>query len=1253
MNIAYEALTPSILEGEKAQSYIEALNFACSRADIRNIAVTGPYGAGKSSVLLTWQKAEDNDFRVMTVSLADFEMQQASPVEPGTGDGKGESDNAEKKAAKAEEKTIEYSILQQLLYKEKKSVLPYSRLERISDVSGRQIVAMAASLLLILMSAVTGLLFLFPDYIRTKLSLPPELSQSLLALPVIARLGGAGIFLFAALFLTLKKLHRTGVFDRRVSIDKVDVMKGAISTRPAAPSLLNVYIDEIVYFFEKTQYNVVIFEDLDRHNDGAIFIKLREINQLINNCFPADKPVRFIYAVRDNLFNTPESRTKFFDFVMPVIPVMDSENASEHFIGKFTPEELGQDGFRECLSRMALFIPDMRVMHNIANEFRLYRNIVNNGEDLKRLVSLIAYKNLCAEDYHGIDHKRGLLYSIVIDHISGKLRDVYSNTLKARMESYQSELSLLQKENLLSEQELRREILLPYISEKTEANLFFLLDTGTQYDLEEVVEDENAFQALFECANIYIRSRRSNANMAIIDKKSINQIKATYEDRCAIIRNKSDGSIDRLAEQTESIRHEIQRTLSYDLAFFINKMSNSGFREWAARCAADSHNTTIAPPDNIGNIDFLYFLLSLGYLSTDYMSYRSVFMPGTLSTEDNNFIRAVTAGRAPNETAEMPLSNIANTLKKLRELGMLMHDNAWHPQLLLHLLHNDTIPLKTIMEMQTGRGEEHRMIRLANDIFPLWKPATQRTYMQFMVAGDGHLSAMLRQLRRLNDISAQHTLLPLLMSLPVLPWESVSADMREILQQLIDAHFDLAAVLPENGAQFFCENLRESKCQLTHIPLIGSNTGRKVLRSVAAEKLWSYSTSNLQNLYYSLTRDLKNSSKIFRKNPINSLRALQISNIETCVNENITSFLREIFIHADESELIPEFLNSEIITWDDIEYITSDMKFVLEDVTTITNKANAATGAASNNTLHNLYSLLTHHNHIAPAWLNVMVLLDQDAKVPGDIICEWLNNNYRSLPDEAHSLTETLFPQLLVKVVTSENISKEALIRVTEAFSLSLIAVPDDLPLNNAAILIEQKWLAPTATVFEQLYRALYEEGDRLTPLLYALVCARPSLLDVNYELILFVDEEFDRSLARLLLNGGKIPDEYCISILNWLWEKDESLLSDSPLVSLETLTRLSTKLSDDRQKQALLIQCLEDGRSTQAMARSVLNTFEHPDYAAFLIERSHRNIVYSDAMWQLGMQLGKSEFIRPPKLTHDNTRIRIEPFSETENKIA
>lgn len=74
-------------------------------------------------------------------------------------------------------------------------MLPYSRLERISDVSACQIAMMTASLLFILASTATGLLFLFPDYIREKLSLSPELSQFLLELPVLARGDAANLLI--------------------------------------------------------------------------------------------------------------------------------------------------------------------------------------------------------------------------------------------------------------------------------------------------------------------------------------------------------------------------------------------------------------------------------------------------------------------------------------------------------------------------------------------------------------------------------------------------------------------------------------------------------------------------------------------------------------------------------------------------------------------------------------------------------------------------------------------------------------------------------------------------------------------------------------------------------------------------------------------------------------------------------------------------------------------------------------------------
>lgn len=388
---------------------------------------------------------------------------------------------------------------------------------------------------------------------------------------------------------------------------------------------------------------------------------------------------------------------------------------------------------------------------------------------------------------------------------------------------------------------------------------------------------------------------------------------------------------------------------------------------------------------------------------------------------------------------------------------------------------------------------------------------------------------------------------------------------------------------------------------------------------------------------------------IFRKKPVATIRSLRIPNLETYVYENISSFIRDIFIHSEENELIPEILNSTFVDWDDAKNLTASMNFVLEDISVILNKENTETTETSHD--QNLYSLLAHYNHIVPCWDNVIYLLSEDASLAGDTFCEWLNINYSLFPNETLPLTDVQFSQLLIKVVSSESISKEALIVVTKTFRLSLIKLPENLPLNNAVVLVEQKWLAPTASVFEQLYQALYEMGERLTPLLYALICIRPALLNGNYELILYADEEFDRGITRLILNGGIISDEHCISILDWLWEKDEAQLSDCSLLSQQTLMRISGKLNNERQKQALLMQCLKDGRASPAFIRSVLMTFGHQDYAAFLTERNYRSIVYSDAMWNLAVQLGKSEFIRPPKLTHEDTRIRIEPFCNAENE--
>ena len=100
-------------------------------------------------------------------------------------------------------------------------------------------------------------------------------------------------------------------------------------------SIFNKHLDEILYFFQVTDYNVVIIEDLDRFGTPNIFLKLRELNQLINESKIVGRHITFIYAIKDDIFKD-EERTKFFDFITTVIPVINPSNSNLHLRQKDT-----------------------------------------------------------------------------------------------------------------------------------------------------------------------------------------------------------------------------------------------------------------------------------------------------------------------------------------------------------------------------------------------------------------------------------------------------------------------------------------------------------------------------------------------------------------------------------------------------------------------------------------------------------------------------------------------------------------------------------------------------------------------------------------------------------------------------------------------------------------------------------------------------------------------------------------------------
>lgn len=81
----FDDLAP-VEDADKDQSYnhyAAALSYALENDRIKNIAITGPYGSGKSSIIKTFEVKNSSKYKFLNISLASFDEQlEASDTPP-------------------------------------------------------------------------------------------------------------------------------------------------------------------------------------------------------------------------------------------------------------------------------------------------------------------------------------------------------------------------------------------------------------------------------------------------------------------------------------------------------------------------------------------------------------------------------------------------------------------------------------------------------------------------------------------------------------------------------------------------------------------------------------------------------------------------------------------------------------------------------------------------------------------------------------------------------------------------------------------------------------------------------------------------------------------------------------------------------------------------------------------------------------------------------------------------------------------
>lgn len=578
----FQKLTP--IQNTDMNIYGEALDFVFENEDVKNVAISGAYSAGKSSVIETYKKGH-LDKKFLHISLAHFESAESLRE---AGEKTGTKENVL-------ENVLEGKILNQLLHQIDQKDIPQTNFGIKRTVVAKCSVIQTLIFLLLCVSVIY--IWKFQEWKNYVENLPNFKSLLLWSQNSVFLLFSAIIIILILGYyvFSLIQIQKNKNLFKRVSVkgNEIEIFE------QSSDSYFDKYLNDVLYLFENSGVDVVVFEDMDRYDVNQIFQRLREVNILVNNRRSKQNktPIRFFYLLRDDIF-VSKDRTKFFDFIIPIVPILDGSNSYDQLIshfGKCQMLHLFKDNFLQGIS---LYIDDMRILKNVYNEFAIYNARIGTTEQsANQLLAIIVYKNLFPRDFSDLQLNKGFVYCLF-----------------ASKEQFIQEKKVLLQDRIL---ELKEEI--------------------NDIENETLRKDE-------EIDLVYSKPPYANQYGTVLNKYI--EEKQKRKDN---IKHRENGQVKKNHAEIKTIEEQIIRLDHLKLCEIIDRNNIENI-------FAVSYTNQIGETNNFNDIksneyfDLLKFLIRNGFIDETYPDYMTYFYENSLTRTDKMFLRSVTDQKAKEHT---------------------------------------------------------------------------------------------------------------------------------------------------------------------------------------------------------------------------------------------------------------------------------------------------------------------------------------------------------------------------------------------------------------------------------------------------------------------------------------------------------------------------------------------------------------------------------------------------------------------------
>ena len=894
-NSKFNSLTPEVLTENKS-IYTEALDYAFANKDIKNIAITGIYGAGKSTVWKTYTK-EKSLKNIITVSLGKYEDNLSICNEENIKEEPINNDSCEKISSnlnsKSENNRIERQIINQILSQVETNKIPLSK---YGFKKNKGYISILKNILPLLSFVLSIAIWALKDVLEPVLN---SLSIEVTTILIVC----LGLFLYPLIYWSYMFFK-----SNRLHVSKINV-KGAEANFNELTNddetILERDMKEIVYLLNCSDTQIVVFEDLDRYDNIEIFTKLRELNFLINSFISTqdkDKEIiKFVYMVRDGLFIS-KNRTKFFDFIIPIVPVVDSKNSENKLFDSIKTAINLPD--KKIIAQISLYIDDMRLLKNIVNEYLIYENIIAIKDlslDANKLLALIVLKNIFPREFDLLQEDKGYIYNIFEQSkdYKAKARKEISN----RIDTINDELNILNNRHENSKFEAMAAMLSPNVR---------VYDNYNNISWPEFIKDKSAkpndrFRVDFINSNNnydwnYYNYESFVNTFILTTKERVNLINSLPENR--------ESRIVELLHQKKKLEKQSREINLYSVKDLLNFMNDNEINKVFLTTESGITQDHYFP--------LIRFLVMQGLIDETYWHYKGCFYQGSLGKNDTIFLKNLL--EAKEQDVFLEIEN-ANEVKNRLNTNDFHRFNILNKNLLEFCINSRS---KEELNATIDSVVENELYDMLMSILNEYQYELIKAFVGIIIEmNERNLIKILD--REKNEVSIAYN--NILMS--ICTNASIDFDVLRRFSPYIEKNEHIVSLIVEEEFATFINNISSAEIKFYDMAKVKTTVSRMMeLEKIRAYKLnvknIRYITENILGRevdYGNLLSEIYNSQLLV--STMEYLESNFVEFIEAYIDENTKNGL-----YRNNEYIIVEILNSKLSDEYKLKYIENNEEMV-------------------------------------------------------------------------------------------------------------------------------------------------------------------------------------------------------------------------------------------------------------------------------------------------------------------------------------